>query len=744
MATTITEMSTDTRSITEKIKELITFLHGSIQYHQKKLFATDMQKLIQLGVGVDGLDDMQTPLNRAIIYDNRWAFDALLEAGADVNKPGLGGFTPLDSAIAEGNVGMMQVLLSRGARPVFAQGTCLSVLFEFLKSRALLEPSERRIRWRYENESPDTNNTVLKRQISDFYFQEDAYDPIKFKLKAGQAIPFTAPEHPIHVHFQGKTEMLGELLSRNVSPILPVPTTTRSPWTIVQNPAKYARHFRSNNPKEELEYVGTEAENPNVLIFKMKLANKRNTGTLPTHIFIHYDFEPSKQLIEAVVTHLNPHMLAVTESLSQEMQETGKKLNQELQSQLTAVQRKLSETRNQAAEETKSLKDAINFDAREEIRIFNLLIKDNANAKEAYEQFQIGLNAIYTSALAVKGGGVTVSEGSLSLVASVLEVTKDVIELPLVGSLLGFASAATKEIDRVRQTNLFENIATMATPKEARKIFEAIARKLTMAYLLQFERLATRETAEAQMSKTQKSVQDAKEKMLNSRFKSPSEQVTAFAMLWMMKDVLNNLHTDALAREIAEKGLETVLINAVTQHQPAEGLTSFWNTVTSKLGVNAIPTQNASGATSGETWHPAEFWTAPGVVVETMTNGTRQHFTGNNTNVAKFGYRLGSFEDVQALGLVPITDPVVLPPPSAPVMPSTRLVTPPPSPVAYGYPNTPKPVPFSAINTASNSALSVPPPPYEGTPGPNNPPVPKRSKSKSPSPFARLRAAITT
>jgi hypothetical protein len=756
MATTTTRMNTelsrskhvqtdDTATPTLETRRLARFLHSAIHYHLKtEFFATLAQGA---DINFTGLHDqnreIDTPLITAIVFDNRLAFDALLERGVDVHKPGRKGFTPLDKAIVQGNVSMVQTLLSYGARPLFIQGTCLSILLEIITTRTLLEPLEPRIRWRYENESPDTHNTPLKQQILDFYLQQGAYTP----AKVSQVIPFVQPEHAIHVHFQGKTEILGELLSRNVSPILPVPTTTRSPWAIVQNPTKYFTHFRSDR-KEKLEYVETDPENPNILIFTMTLVNKRNTGTLPMKIFVHYNFEPSKKLIEAVVAHLNPHMLAVTESLSQGMQETGNKLNQ----QLIAVQRKLSDAQRETAQEMKNVKDVVHYDARQEIDRFVTLIKNHPNAQEAYQRFKIGLEAIHTSALAVKGGGVTVSEGPLTLVASVLDMSTELVDMiPLVGSaaskLFGLASKVATATDSVRQKNLFENIAAMATGKEARKIFESVARKLTMAYLLQFERLATKETAQAQMSRTQQSLQNAKGKVLNSRFKSPAEQVTAFAILWMMEEVFNNAHTDTLAKEIAEKGLEAVLLNAVTQRRPAETLTSFWNELTSKLGINAIPTQSASGTISGETWHPADFWTAPGVVVENASGS--QYFTGNNTNVEKFGYRVGSLADIRALGLTPTTEVSVLPEPSAPAMPSVatttmpsannRLNTATPTPVvAYAYLNVPT-EPLSA-NTTCNSVPSVPPSPCGTTQ--DNPPAPKRAKS--PSPLQRLRNAIKT
>jgi len=754
MATTTAHMNTqltkdktaqnNTATPSLKTRELAGLLNSNIHYHQKKLFDARID-LDGVDINFSGLDDrneyVNPPLIDAIIFNNTWAFDELLKRKADVHKAEQAGSVPLFAACGRGNTYMVRELLRHGADAFdYRKGTCLPLTLESITSIALLEPQSR---WRYENESPDTNNTVLKQQISDFFLQEGAYTP----PKASAVIPFVAPEHVIHAHYRGKLEILGLLLSRQVSPTIPVSNTTRSPLAIVQNPAKYSAHFRSSNPDEEqLEYIGIEVESPNVLLFNMTLRNKRNTGS-SSRIVVHYDLEPSRKLIEGAIAHLNPHMLAVTESLSKGMQETGKKLNAELQSQLDAVQAKLSDVHGattQFTQEMKNVKETVHYDERQEIERFTLLISSHPNAKEAYRSFKIGLEAIHTSALAVKGGGVTVSDGPLSLVASVLDMSTELVDMiPLVGSaaskFFGLASKAATEIDGARQTNLFENIAAMATGKEARKIFEAVARKLTTAYLLQFERLATKQIAQAQMSRTQQSVQNAKGKVLNSRFKSPAEQVTAFAIIWMMDEVFNNAHK-LDDKEIAEKGLETLLLNAVIQHKPAEKLTTFWNEITAKLGINAIPTQSASGATSAETWHPADFWTAPGVMVQ--NNSDIQYFVGNNTNVAKFGWRLGSLEDVAALGLMPTTETALLPQPSSPTATplasaNSRLTVTPPSPtVTHAYPNTPQASANSSTACSSSSSTQ----PLKPALKPDNPPAPKRTRS----PFGRLRACLTT
>jgi hypothetical protein len=736
------QSQTDNATPTLETRKLARLLDGTIHYHRKDLFYARLE----LGADINfyGLDDnneyvLPPPLISAILFSNTWAFDELLRKGVNVHNGGkAGSTTPLFEAAAHGNVYMVRKLLANGANPLdYRKGTCLPLMLETITSSALLESESR---WRYENESSDTDNADLKKQVSDFFLQEGCYTP----PKPSAAIPFDAPEHVIHVHYEGKLEILGELLARHVSPTMPVSGTTRSPLELVRNPAKHPTAFQAD-PKEELEYVGTEAGNPNVLLFEMKFRNKRNTGTLPTKIVVHYDFEPSRYLIEGALLH-SPQVHAVTQSLASKVEEdmraTGNRLDTQLvtvqtsvQAQLMVVQGQLSDVHGattQFTQEMKTVKETVHYDEKQEIVRFKAFIKSHPNATEAYKKFKIGLAAIHTSALAVKGGGVTVSQGSFSLVASALGMGTELVDMiPVVGSaaskLFGLASAAAQQIDETRQTNLFKNIADMADPKEARKIFEAVARKLTMAYLQQFDRLATKEVAEQQMSRTQQFVQNAKGKVLNSRFKSPAEQVTAFAIIWMMDEVFNNAHK--LDREIEEKGLETLLLNAVTQHNSPEKLTTFWNEITAKLGINAIPTQSASGAISGETWSPADFWTRPGVKIEDGQNSSAaQYFEGNNTDVAKFGWRSGSMGDVAALGLAPTTETAVLLSHAAsPAATSTTATTPlansrptapvlPPSPrMMYAYPSAP-------------SSTSCKPEPCEGK-VPTPPSAPKRAKS---------------
>jgi len=198
----------------------------------------------------------------------------------------------------------------------------------------------------------------------------------------------------------------------------------------------------------------------------------------------------------------------------------------------------------------------------------------------------------------------------------------------------------------------------------------------------------------------------------------------------MLEDVFHNMH--ALQNEIKKpNGLETLLLNAVMQRKPAQGVAMFWNTVTEKLGINQIPIRTQSGAISAETWSPEYFWTMPGIKVEN-SQGNTLYFAGNGTRPEIYGFRAGSRASVDALGLTPTTETSALAQAATPVVPTTtptansRLVTAPlPSPTSmtYAYGNT------SASPNSANASrgLSVPTPKADKLDAP--PSAPKRSKS---------------
>jgi ankyrin repeat protein len=78
------------------------------------------KKLIKLGADVQVLDDRTNPngrypLNWAAWQNNVEIINALLDAGADINKANLTGFTPLHHAIESGSKEAAALLIKRGA-----------------------------------------------------------------------------------------------------------------------------------------------------------------------------------------------------------------------------------------------------------------------------------------------------------------------------------------------------------------------------------------------------------------------------------------------------------------------------------------------------------------------------------------------------------------------------------------------------------------------------------------------------
>ena len=151
---------TNTAEPSLKTRELARFLAGAIHYHYRDHFYTKLNE--GADINFSGLDDrgqyVNPPLMDAICFSNTWAFDELLRRKADVHKGGQEANVPLFEAAARGNTYMVRELLKHGADPLdYQKGTCLPFTLELITSSVLLDPQSR---WRYENESVDTDNTV--------------------------------------------------------------------------------------------------------------------------------------------------------------------------------------------------------------------------------------------------------------------------------------------------------------------------------------------------------------------------------------------------------------------------------------------------------------------------------------------------------------------------------------------------------------------------------------------------------
>ena len=68
---------------------------------------------LALNAGVDV--NQSSALEMAILLEREDIIDLLIERGADVNRPGLGGDLPLTVAVRRGNPELMQRLIERGA-----------------------------------------------------------------------------------------------------------------------------------------------------------------------------------------------------------------------------------------------------------------------------------------------------------------------------------------------------------------------------------------------------------------------------------------------------------------------------------------------------------------------------------------------------------------------------------------------------------------------------------------------------
>ncbi len=553
------------------------------------------------------------PLIWAINKQNEYAVQELIKKGADVCASDYRKIPAISLAVLVGNEKVVNMLLTHEPKlidVVFNGRTLLHLALIQLTSYSIINHGE--------CESKDIYDILLKRFQRDF----SGYYPPK------------VPDNLV-INYKGNKSLISLLLNKKPNMVSAIDNNGMTPLDIVTNPITWKHIFYDANGQRTIRCITLPSDpNTHLLTFLITLSDILVGDKYPATL--NFDFTDLRLLFQKVQQTL---LSASTQQEHHVMQ------------RLETVQRQLDNVSGVVQNVTEVVQDVRkvgNYDRKDAIESFTAALKTHQNAEEAYKRIQIALEAIRTGALAVASGRVTVGEGRLSIVASALGLGESLVKsIPIIGEIasviLKLGSAGTKKLDEIRQTNLSKNIAAMATNKEAKNIFESVARKLTEAYFEQFEKIATKELAKAKMGTGAQAVKKVKGKMLNSRFISPTEQVIAFAIIWMVDEVFNEANN--LDEKIAEVGLEAMLLNVITQRKSAEKLRTFWNQVTEKLTINAIQTM------SGETWHPCDFWTMPGIAVPLENNTGYKYFMGNKNDPRRYGWRLGNLQDVAALEL---------------------------------------------------------------------------------------------
>lgn len=557
-----------------------------------------------------------SPLIWAINCQNEYAVQELIKKGADVYALDYRKIPVISLAVMVGNEKIVNMLLMHEPKlidVIFNSWTLLHLALIQLTSYSIINHGE--------CESKDIQDILLRN------FQIDYYAP-------------KPPDHVV-INYTGNKSLISLLLNRAPSMMGALDKNGVTPLDIVTNPISYKHVFYDSNGQRTIRCITLPSgPDTHLLTFQITLGDMFGGHRYPATL--NFDFTDLRLLFQKV---------------QQTLLSASTQPDHHIMQRLDTVQRQLDNVSGVVQNVTEVVQDVRkvgNYDRKDAIESFTGAIKTHQNAEEAYRRIQVALEEIRTGALSVASGRVTVGEGRLSIVARALGFGESLVKtIPIIGEIasiiLKLGSAGTKKLDEIRQTNLSKNIAAMATNKEAKNIFESVARKLTEAYFEQFKKIATKELAKEKMGTGAQVFKKVKGKALNSRFISPTEQVIAFAIIWMVDEVFNEANN--LDEKIAKVGLEVMLLNVITQRKPAEELRTFWNKVTKKLKINAIQTMN------GETWHPCDFWTMPGIAVPLEDNSGYKYFMGNKNDPRKYGWRLGNLEDaVVALELQGIAE----------------------------------------------------------------------------------------
>ncbi len=358
----------------------------------------------------------------------------------------------------------------------------------------------------------------------------------------------------------------------------------------------------------------------------LKTQSKRLQETLQKEISTREsEYALLKQQQEAFQKQIEDLRTSLTQKSSMD-QESIQSTLRILQEQLLAVQTKQEVLWNEHEAKTQK---------REALRRF----QSHPNLLLFYRTVHIKLEEIFISFKTVAGGFVEPVEGNVAIAKSIFDALGDTVSIvPIVGAavdkfLKWTVSKGLEKIDSARQKNTARNASELVTLSELKKYTESIARQLTERYADQLvERLATPEEEQAATHQLKQALDKTKAMVLKGSFASSAKQLAAFGVLWMIDQLYDAANIDV------SKELDKVLLSVISQKKPPNKIKEFWQEITKNLDIG-IRSKN------GDLWHPEAVYTLPGLKVgdKYYSNGTLQPTI--------YGWRLGTLQEVQALGL---------------------------------------------------------------------------------------------
>lgn len=312
---------------------------------------------------------------------------------------------------------------------------------------------------------------------------------------------------------------------------------------------------------------------------------------------------------------------------------------------------------------------------REAIEAF----KADDNLWNFYRTINITIEEIFIGCKAVASDFIDTSlTGNLNTAAVGVTIFGKLASLiPMIGNSLDTAIGAInnvlQNIDHQRQTNLLKSISGLGTLSDIEMAAEGIARQLTQSYHEQLKVLLPIEEAKQERSKIAHLWQKGKEIILDEKANSQAEMVANYGVMQILSALLDGSIQD-------EGSLDVQFFKAVTA--PPSGSDRVKNVVHEKLGIGSLI------ARENKRWYLHEFFYKPGI-----RTSERRYYSGKPSNPSLYGYRLGSLEEVNALGFTEVHN--------AAAKPSTESIKVAPQP-------TPKKE-STADKAASSSVLSKPP-----------------------------------
>jgi len=597
------------------------------------------------GANVDTPDRTGTPVYIAAFSGHAAAITALHTAGANVDTSNKYGKTPVHIAAEMGHAAAITALLEAGADASIKTkwGTPLE------QAKQGKEPAHAEV------------VKLLEAHLKQY---PNGIKPVQAAGKAAAKIPTSASvssvDKEVKTTREPEVKTARDLLTepktpaRSKSPAAlkstsnPVTSTnpllqslqlqltelqkqsTASSFSDMQTSAKISL---ATTLDHDLQAVEKEKQALNQTPQTLQIQSERLQGTLQREI----DAEaPERTRLAEQKADFEKQIADLQQSL---VQKTGAE-QQKMQASLKALQEQLLVVQTQH--------DILwnEYDLKNQKRKALKRFQSNPNLLLFYRTVHIKLEEIFISFKSVAGGFVNPVEGDAAFAKSIFESIGDAASIaPIVGAavdkfLKWTVCKGLEKLDSARQKNTAVNASALVTISELKKYAGSIARQLTERYEDQLLRLATPEEEQAEASKLKQGCTKAKEATLKEQHAPSAKRLAAFGVLWIMEQLYDAEHIDD------SKPLDEVLLSRMSQKKPANKLTECWQAVTTKLGIECVLSKR------GESWHPAAVYTLPG-----LKTANNEYYSNDTLKPNTYGWRLGTVEEAQALGLRHVSAP---------------------------------------------------------------------------------------